>query len=101
GYIAGCQALTLNLRYAAPGGVLYSVGVSPANAAAALAALRKLSSVSDRVKALGDNSRLFVSLAKEAHLDTGPSCDSPVVPVIISNSIQCLKLADRLFKAGI
>src|SRR5688572_18156260 len=42
GYIAGCRALTLNLRYTAPGGVLYSVGMSPANAAAALAALRKL-----------------------------------------------------------
>ena len=42
GYIAGCRALTLNLRYAAPGGILYSVGISPANAAAALAALRKV-----------------------------------------------------------
>ena len=101
GYIAGCRALTLNLRYAAPGGVLYSVGMSPANAAAALAALRKLDRVSDRVKSLGDNSRMFVSLAKAEHLDTGPSCDSPVVPVIVSNSVHCLKLADRLFKAGI
>ncbi len=101
GYIAGCRALTLNLRYAAPGGVLYSVGVSPANAAAALAALRKLARVPDRVASLASNSRLFVSLAKAEHLDTGPSGDSPVVPVIVSNSVDCLKLADRLFKAGI
>jgi 8-amino-7-oxononanoate synthase len=101
GYIAGCRALTLNLRYAAPGGVLYSVGISPANAAAALAALRKLRQVTDRVAALGDNGRLFVSLAKAAHLDTGPSCDSPVIPVVVSNSVHCLKLADRLFQAGI
>jgi 8-amino-7-oxononanoate synthase len=101
GYIAGSRALTLNLRYAAPGGVLYSVGVSPANAAAALTALRKLRRVSDRVATLGENSRYFVALAKAERLDTGPSYDSPVVPVVISNSVDCLKLADRLFKAGI
>jgi 8-amino-7-oxononanoate synthase len=101
GYIAGRQALTLNLRYAAPGGVLYSVGVTPANAAAALAALRKLRRVSARVHTLAGNSRLFLSLAAVEGLNTGPSFDSPVVPVIVSNSVHCLKLADRLFKAGI
>jgi 8-amino-7-oxononanoate synthase len=101
GYIAGCQALTLNLRYAAPGGILYSAGMTPANTAAALAALRKRPKVVDRVKALAANSRLFLSLAKAESLDTGPSGNSPVVPVIVSNSVHCLKLADRLFKAGI
>ena len=101
GYIAGCRALTLNLRYAAPGGILYSVGMSPANTAAALAALRKLDRLGERVEALRNNSRLFTSLAQSAHLDTGPSGESPVVPVIVRNSVHCLKLADRLFKAGI
>jgi 8-amino-7-oxononanoate synthase len=101
GYVAGCRALMLNLRYAAPGGVLYSVGMSPANAAAALAALRKLDSIGDRVLSLLKNGRMFTSFAKSEHLDTGPSCDSPVVPVIVSNSVHCLKLADRLFHAGI
>ena len=42
-----------------------------------------------------------MSLAKAEGLDTGPSADSPVVPVIVANSMHCLKLADRLFKAGI
>src|SRR5262245_17877945 len=101
GYIAGCQALTLNLRYAAPGGILYSAGMTPPNTAAALAALRKRPQVLDRLKSLADNSRLFLSLAKTEGLDTGPSGESPVVPVIVSNSVHCLKLADRLFKAGI
>jgi 7-keto-8-aminopelargonate synthetase-like enzyme len=101
GYIAGCQALTFNLRYTAPGGILYSAGITPPNTAAALAALRKRPTVTDRVKTLTENGRLFVSLAKAEGLDTGPSCDSPVVPVIVSNSVHCLKLADRLFKAGI
>jgi 7-keto-8-aminopelargonate synthetase-like enzyme len=101
GYIAGCRALTLNLRYAAPGGILYSVGISPANAAAALAALRRLYELPERVGRLADNARLFVSLAKAQGLDTGPSRDSPVVPVIVSNSVHCLQLADGLFRAGV
>lgn len=101
GYIAGCRALILNLRYAAPGGILYSVGMSPANTAAALAALRKLDRLGGRVQSLGDNSRLFTTLGKAEGLNTGASGDSPVVPVIISNSIHCLKLADGLFNAGI
>jgi 7-keto-8-aminopelargonate synthetase-like enzyme len=101
GYIAGCAPLVLNLRYAAPGGILYSVGITPANAAAALAAYRRLPEVGDRVRELRDNARLFVSLAAQEGLNTGTSCDSPVVPVIISNSIQCVKLSDRLFKAGV
>ncbi|HEY3838602.1 MAG TPA: aminotransferase class I/II-fold pyridoxal phosphate-dependent enzyme [Bryobacteraceae bacterium] len=101
GYIAGCRALTLNLRYAAPGGILYSVGMSPANAAAALAALHKFARLGDRVQALRRNSQMFTSLAKSEQLDTGPSGESPVVPVIVRNSVHCLKLADRLFKAGI
>lgn len=101
GYIAGCHALTLNLRYTAPGGILYSVGMSPANTAAALTAFRKLNHLTARVEALRNNAALFLSLAKDAGLNTGPSCDSPVIPVIVSNSVHCLKLADRLFKDGI
>jgi 8-amino-7-oxononanoate synthase len=101
GYIAGCRALVRNLRHAASGGVLHTVGMSPANAAAALAALRKLPRLSDRVRALADNSRLFVALARAEQLDTGRGGDSPIVPVMVGNSIQCLKLADRLFRVGI
>ena len=41
GYIAGCRAMVEYLKYTAPGFV-YSVGISPANAAAALAAIRLL-----------------------------------------------------------
>ncbi|MCB1905876.1 MAG: aminotransferase class I/II-fold pyridoxal phosphate-dependent enzyme [Rhodocyclaceae bacterium] len=101
GYIAGSAALTMNLRYFAPGGVLYSVGLSPANSAAALAAVRKLAAQPGRVERLRANSALFLRLAKEAALDTGPSHDSPIVPVVIGNSIHCLKVAERLFARGI
>ncbi|MCB1917659.1 MAG: aminotransferase class I/II-fold pyridoxal phosphate-dependent enzyme [Rhodocyclaceae bacterium] len=101
GYIAGSAALTMNLRYFAPGGVLYSVGLSPANSAAALAAVNKLTAQPGRVERLRANSALFLRLAQDAGLDTGPSHDSPIVPVVIGNSIHCLKVAERLFRRGI
>lgn len=101
GYIAGSAALTMNLRYFAPGAVLYSVGLSPANTAAALASVRKLAAEPQRIGHLRANSALFLRLAKEAGLDTGPSHDSPIVPVVIGNSIHCLKVAERLFERGI
>ena len=59
GYIAGSKALVEYLKYTAPGFV-YSVGISPPNAAAALASLRLLEEEPERVAKLADNSRLFL-----------------------------------------
>ncbi len=101
GYIAGSQALMDYLRYTAPGGFLYSVGISPPNAAAALAAVRKLKAEPERVARVQARSRQFLELARQHRLDTGPSSGSAVVPVIIGNSVQSLLLGQRLFDRGI
>lgn len=100
GYIAGCQALVEYLRYTAPGFV-YSVGISPPNAAAALASLRILEAEPHRVWRLQERSRQFLNLARRRGLNTGLSQDSPVVPVIIGNSLDCLALSRALFARGI
>ena len=100
GYIAGCKALVEYLKYTAPGFV-YSVGISPPNAAAALASLRLLEEEPERVARLADNSRLFLELAKERGLNTGHSRDSAVVPVILGNSLHSLQLSQALFARGI
>jgi 8-amino-7-oxononanoate synthase len=100
GYIAGCKEVIEYLKYTAPGFV-YSVGISPSNAAAALAALRLLKQQPERVAQLKDRSRLFLELAREHGLNTGMSKDSPVVPVIIGNSLHALQLSRRLFERGI
>jgi 7-keto-8-aminopelargonate synthetase-like enzyme len=100
GYIAGCKAVVEYLKYTAPGFV-YSVGISPPNAAAALASIRLLEAEPERVTRLHDRSRLFLSLAREQQLNTGMSKDSPVVPVIIGNSLQCLALSRALLRRGI
>lgn len=100
GYIAGARELVEYLKYTAPGFV-YSVGLPPANAAAALAALRLLVSEPERVARLQANSRRFLEMARQRGLDTGYSNNTPVVPVITGNSLHALQLSRRLFERGI
>ena len=100
GFIAGSAELIEYLAYTAPGFV-YSVGVSPPNAAAALAALTLLQTQPQRVSALRDLSALFLNLARERRLNTGDSAGTPVIPVIIGNSVKTLRLARALFDRGI
>ena len=100
GYIAGSQVLIEYLKYTAPGFV-YAAGITPANAAAALASLRLLESEPERVARLHERSDLFLNLARERGLNTGMSGGSPVLPVIIGNSIDCLRLSQALFDRGI
>ena len=101
GVIAGSSSLIDNLRLNAPGGILYSVGLSPANTAAAIAALEVLRAEPQRVARLLHNSRFFLERAKEHGLYTGLAEGTPVVPVILGNSLACLRVADRLFQQGI
>jgi len=100
GYIAGSAALVRWLKYTVPGFV-YSVGLPPAAAGAALGALRLLERDPQRVARLHDNARLFLRLAGEAGLDTGPSGGSAIVPVILGNSMNALRLSRALFGRGI
>ncbi len=100
GYIAGSKALVEYLKYTAPG-FLYSVGISPPNAAAALAAIQVLKAQPERVARLHDRAKLFLKLACERKLDTGMSKNTPVVPVIVGNSLQCIQLSQALFRRGI
>jgi 8-amino-7-oxononanoate synthase/acyl carrier protein len=100
GYIAGSQALVELLRYTAPGFV-FSVGMPPAQVAAALAALETLEREPERVTRLRERSELFLSLCQAAGLDTGASESTPVIPVITGNSMVALRLANRLKSDGI
>jgi 8-amino-7-oxononanoate synthase/acyl carrier protein len=100
GYIAGSKELVEYLKYTAPGFV-YSVGLSPPNAAAALASLELLQEEPERVQRLAENARLFLRLAKDAGLNTGHSNNTPVVPVITGNSEYALRLSHQLRTRGI
>lgn len=100
GYIAGSRALVDYLKYTAPGFV-YSVGLSPPNAAAALTALRQIKAQPERVAQLQARASLFLALAQDQGLDTGASRASAIVPVIVGESLKCLKLAQALLQRGI
>ncbi|MDF2388091.1 aminotransferase class I/II-fold pyridoxal phosphate-dependent enzyme [Nostoc ellipsosporum NOK] len=100
GYIAGSKALVEYLKYTAPG-FLYSVGITPANAAAALSAIQVLKAEPQRVAKLHDRAQLFLKLAQKHNIDTGLCKNSPVIPVIVGNSSQCVQLSQVLFERGI
>ena len=100
GYIAGTAALIDFLKYTTPG-FIYSVGLSPANAAAALAALEILAREPDRVATLQSRARFFLERMRERGIDTGMSRDSAVVPCIVPSSLDCLRLAQALHGRGI
>ena len=100
GFIAGKKELVEYLRYTIPEFV-YSAGMSPANTAAALAALRKLEREPERVTTLHARIAQFLKQAQAAGLDTGPANNTGVVPVIVGDSITCLTLGHHLFDRGI
>ncbi|MFG2994152.1 type I polyketide synthase [Streptomyces sp. NPDC048257] len=100
GYVAGSRAVVEYLRYTVPGFV-YSAGMTPADTAASLTALRMLRTEPERVTRLAENAALFVHLAREAGVNTGDSHDTPVVPCIVGDSLKTLRLAEALFRAGI
>ncbi|NNE37026.1 MAG: aminotransferase class I/II-fold pyridoxal phosphate-dependent enzyme [Gammaproteobacteria bacterium] len=100
GYICGKHSLIENLKYTSPGFV-YSVGMSPPVAAAALAALQILKDEPERVTKLQSNARLFFELAKDAGLDTGYCQGYSVIPVILGSSLIAAKLSNILYEQGI
>ena len=100
GYIAGSRTLVEYLRYTAPG-FIFTTGMTPANAAAALASIRLLRREPERVAQLHERARLFLRLARERGLDTGKSKDTPLVPVLIEDAGLCIQLYQELFRRGI
>jgi len=100
GYIAGSRALILNLKFNAPGFV-FSVGLSPANAAAAFAALQVMAAEPERVAELRQRAGLFLELARERQLPTGSSKGVSVVPLIVGDTKRCVGLTNALLKRGI
>ncbi|WP_136518792.1 MULTISPECIES: aminotransferase class I/II-fold pyridoxal phosphate-dependent enzyme [Cellulomonas] len=98
GYLAGSRRLVEYLRYTLPGFV-FSVGMTPQNAAAALESIRLLEErpeMVDELTAVADRLRAGV---RALGLDAGRSDATPIVPVIAGDSATALAwsvaLADR------
>ncbi len=100
GYITGAAPLVDYLKHAA-GGFVYSVGMPPPVAAAALAALEILHRETQRVRRLRENSLAFAAACRRAGLDIGTSAGEAIVRVMTGDSIRAVALSQRLFERGV
>ena len=100
GYIAGESALIEHLKCAAPGFV-YSVGMAPATAAAALAALQLIRNEPWRAQTLQQRGQTFLELARAAGIQTGSSAGIAVIPAITGSSLKAARLSEALYRRGI
>ncbi|MCX4576061.1 aminotransferase class I/II-fold pyridoxal phosphate-dependent enzyme [Streptomyces sp. NBC_01571] len=99
GVIAGPADVIRYLRFHART-ALFTAAASPANVAAALAALRLLRAEPERrVRVLDLAERLHNGL-RALGFDTGASV-TPVVPVLVPGREQCMRMWRELFEAGV
>ncbi|CEG56899.1 aminotransferase class I/II-fold pyridoxal phosphate-dependent enzyme [Legionella fallonii] len=96
GYIAGKKELIEYLKYTCPGFV-YSVGMPPPMAGAALAAIRLLKEEPERVAKLKQLSRFARETALNYGFNIGLNDHTPVLPIIIGDSIRCISLSHQCF----
>jgi len=95
GYIAGNKSLVRYLKFTAPG-FLFSVGMAPPIAAAALKSLELMQQHPEIVETLRSRSKLFLDLARNSGIDTGISVGTAVVPAIIGDSMMCVRVSQAL-----
>jgi 8-amino-7-oxononanoate synthase len=100
GYVAGDRALIEYLRFLAPG-FIFSVGLSPPDTAAALAALDILEREPEISQDVRDRARLFRSIAREEGLAIGGDEESPVASLLIGDDKAGFMLSMRLLEQGI
>jgi 8-amino-7-oxononanoate synthase len=100
GYIAGDAGLIEYLRYLCPG-LIFSVGLSPADTAAAMAALDILEREPHRPRRLRERARFFRRIARENGLAVGGDEESPVASLIVGDDKMAMMLSHRLLERGI
>jgi 8-amino-7-oxononanoate synthase len=100
GFIAGREKLIQFLKYTTPA-LVFATAPSPANTAAALAALRLLQEEPQRVARLRDRSQLFLRLARDSGLNTGTSNGTPIIPIILGDSQRCIRVSAALLHEGV
>ncbi len=98
GYVCGPAAVIDRLRRGARP-YLYSTGLSPADTAAALAAVETLIASDEPVRRLWDNTRLFRAALTAVGLV--PAGHTPIVPLILGDERRTQVVARRLFEAGV
>ncbi|NEQ65847.1 MAG: 8-amino-7-oxononanoate synthase [Symploca sp. SIO2D2] len=101
GYVAGSAALIDFLRNRAPSWI-YTTGLSPADTAAALAAVKIVQQEPERRLGLQRNVNLLKQLIQQQfpHLQLLPS-DSPILCLPLASATAAIRLGEQLKAAGI
>jgi 7-keto-8-aminopelargonate synthetase-like enzyme len=100
GFVGARKPIIRYLKYTCPG-VVFTIGLSPASCGAALEAIRIISSDNSRIRKLHENAAYFLEKARAAGFNTGDSHGSPIVPVILGDSLQALQASRRMHDRGI
>lgn len=100
GFLAARRPVIEWLRHTLPGYV-YSVGLSPPVAVAALAALKVLETEPERVAVLQSNSRYFLEGARRRGLRTGLASGFAIVPIHFTTKDNAIGAYRRLRENGI
>ncbi|MFE7029801.1 aminotransferase class I/II-fold pyridoxal phosphate-dependent enzyme [Streptomyces sp. NPDC057621] len=100
GYIAAREPIVEYLRFTAPLHI-FSTGISPANTAAALEAIRVLRDEPQRVARVRRLAEHFRDSARARGFDIGVSRASAVIPVVIGDWEKTMALSNSLLERGV
>ena len=100
GYLCGSQNLIDYLRYDLPGFV-FSVGISPALAAAALASLRLMRSDPSVMENMRRNIRVFMEEAHRHHFNTCLAGETAIIPVLVGDDRSAMLLSNLMREKGV
>ena len=99
GFVAGKSEIIEWLRYTLPGHV-YSVGISPANAAVARCAIQILRKEKIRLAQVDENSKYFLRRAKSLDLNVGSAIGSAVIPIRFPDIEATIDAANTALRCG-
>jgi 8-amino-7-oxononanoate synthase len=100
GYIAGNMNLINYLKYNLPGFV-FTAGISPPSAAAALEAIRIIRRDNSAVLRLQENIRHFVTSALKRNFNIGLAKESAIIPVWVGNDEESFVLSKMMLARGV
>lgn len=102
GYMAASARVADYVRHASRP-FIFSASIPPANAAAALAALRQLRAHPELVTRLQDNARYLRQLLDERNIKMRPSNGGcvPIIPIYTYEPIPTLQIAKELYEQGV
>lgn len=100
GYVAGSRDLIDNLRHFCPG-FLFSVGMAPPLAAAALTSLEIMHAESKRVQKLQAISAYFLQQAQARGLDTSTAQGFGIVPIMVRDDRKAVEISNAMVDRGV